>query len=107
MEKRNKKRLLKRLFVRFGTEKPDRIGFTHDISPTGIFIKSNFSFLPQTKLKIELTLPDEKICHCSGVVVWAKRVPPAFNRIIHKHGMGVRFLEIHGEYQSFIERLLG
>jgi len=58
MEKRKRKRFPKRLFVRFGKEKPDHIGFTQDISATGIFIKSNFSFPPPTKLKVELTLPD-------------------------------------------------
>ena len=105
MEKRDKKRFLKRLQVRFGREKPERIGFTHDISSTGIFIKSNFAFTPGVEIQIELTLPDETIAHCCGVVVWAKQVPPALSRLVHKHGMGVHFLEIHGDYRALLEKL--
>jgi len=105
MEKRNRKRFPKRLFVRFGKEKPDHIGFTHDISATGIFIKSNFSFPPPTKLKVELTLPDETIVQCEGVVQWAKKVPPAFSRLVQKNGMGVAFLNIPSQYKALIETL--
>lgn len=105
MEKRGKKRFLKRLSVRFGDQKPERTAFTHDLSSSGIFLKTNFVFVPNTKLQIELTLPDGKIIHCRGIVMWAKRIPPAFNRVIQKYGMGIHLLDIPDEYKALIEKL--
>jgi len=105
MEKRGKRRFLKRLSVRFGDQKPDRAAFTHDLSSTGIFLKTTVVFPPNTKLYIELTLPDEKVIRCRGIVMWAKRIPPALSRIIQKHGMGVHLLEMPEEYKALIERL--
>lgn len=105
MEKRGKKRFLKRLSVRFGNQKLDRTAFTHDLSSTGIFLKTNFVFPPNTKLQIELSLPDEKIVRCRGIVMWAKRIPPSFNRVIQKYGMGVHLLDIPDEYKALIEKL--
>ncbi|NKE70438.1 PilZ domain-containing protein [Candidatus Manganitrophus noduliformans] len=105
MEKRGKKRVLKRLSVRFGTQKPDHTAFTHDLSSTGIFLKTTTVFSPNTRLQIELTLPDDKVIHVRGIVMWAKRIPPAFNRVIQKHGMGIHLLDIPDEYKRLIERL--
>jgi hypothetical protein len=105
MEKRGKRRFLKRLFVRFGIQMPDRTAFTHDLSSTGIFLKTTTVFPPNTRLHIELTLPDEKVIRCHGIVMWAKRIPPAFNRVVPKHGMGIHLLEIPAEYKALIERL--
>ncbi|MCG3116746.1 MAG: PilZ domain-containing protein [Candidatus Manganitrophus sp. SA1] len=105
MEKRGKKRVLKRLSVRFGTQKPDHIAFTHDLSSTGIFLKTTTVFPPNTRLQIELTLPDNKVIHVRGIVMWAKRIPPAFNRVIQKHGMGIHLLNISDEYKALIDRL--
>lgn len=90
MEKRPDKRLLKRLFVRFGKELPTHVGYTTDISATGLFIKSSTIFPPQTVLRIALTLPDDRVVLLSGVVMWAKRVPPQLARLVRKNGMGVR-----------------
>lgn len=105
MEKRGKKRILKRLSVRFGTQKPDHTALTHDLSSTGIFLKTTTVFPPNTRLQIELTLPDNKVIHMRGIVMWAKRIPPAFNRVIQKHGMGIHLLNISDEYKALIDRL--
>jgi hypothetical protein len=66
---KKKSRHPKRLFVRFGKEKPDHVGFTQDVSFTGIFVKSNFSFPPSIRLKLEWIFPDDSI------IQWAKEVP--------------------------------
>ncbi|SRR5579884_293232 len=104
MEKRGKRRYLKRLSVRFGEQKAERTAFTHDLSSTGIFLKTNFVLPPNTKLQIELTLPDGNVVHCRGIVMWAKRIPPAFNRVVQKYGMGIHLLNIPDEYKALIER---
>lgn len=103
MEKREKKRFLKRLFVRFGKEAMDHCGFTHDLSFKGIFITSSFSFPPGTRLMLDITLPDDRVIRLFGSVRWAKRTPPALSRVIRKHGMGIDLLEVPGEYVGLIE----
>jgi Tfp pilus assembly protein PilZ len=105
MEKRDKGRVLKRLFVRFGKDLPEHIGFTGDISPTGIFIKTNKVFEPGTLLTIELTLPDNRILSVNGHVVWARRIPPNLIRFIKKSGMGIHLAQIPDDYQHFIRGL--
>lgn len=92
------------MYVQFGLEKPDHVGFTVDVTSLGIFIKSSFVFTPGSRLKIELTLPDETVIQCSGVVVWAKRVPPALGRLV-KHGMGIHLLQATEKYVAFVDKL--
>lgn len=52
-EKRNNKRHLKRLNLMFGTDKPYHVGFTVDISETGIFLKATKVYPSNT---IELSI---------------------------------------------------
>lgn len=106
-EKRDKdiKRHRKRLSLRFGTERPERIGFTEDISREGLFIKAVSPYPPNTKLKIELTTSDNSIIKIEGVVMWAKKVPVNLMQFVKKGGMGIRITSIsEGEemYASLI-----
>lgn len=57
-EKRIIKRRLKRLTLMFGTDKPTHLGFTVDISDTGIFLKAIKVYPPGTILNMELSIPD-------------------------------------------------
>ena len=102
MEKRNKNRVDKRLFVKFGKEKPERVGFTVDVSPTGLFIKTTTVFQPGTTLRIELTLPDQRTLLITGQVMWAKQVPSSFLRLTKKSGMGVRLTPVSDDYKQFV-----
>jgi len=105
MEKRNKTRVVKRLFIHFGPEHPVNIGFTGDISSTGLFIKTNTIFPPGSVLKIEIELPNSKTIHMQGTVMWAKRVPATLVRHVKNSGMGVRILQPPEEYLNFLESL--
>lgn len=107
MEKRAKNRIARRLFIRFGPDNALNIGFTGDISLTGIFIKTNTIFPPGSVLKMEVELPDSKILHLKGTVMWAKRVPPTLVRHIKKSGMGVKVLQPSEEYVKFVASLEG
>jgi len=107
MEKRTTNRLNKRLMVRFGKAKPEAIGFTADISDTGLFIKSNTVHLPGTVLIIDMTLPDERVIRVRGRVVWAKRVPPNMLRFVKKSGMGIFLDETPPDYYSILGDLKG
>ena len=105
MEKRDTGRLPKRHFVRFGKGLPEYIGFTGDVSPTGIFIKTSNVFEPGTLLNIELTLPNNRIVSVQGHVVWARRIPPNLIRFIKKSGMGIHLAQIPEDYRHFIRGL--
>ncbi len=107
MEKRARNRIARRLFVRFGPEQAINIGFTGDISLTGIFIKTNTIYSPGSILKMEIELPDSKILHLRGTVMWAKRVPPTLVRHIKKSGMGVKIVQPPEEYIKFVSSLEG
>jgi len=104
-EKRSKSRNSKRLFVRFGPEKPDNIGFSNDFSTSGIFIKTNTIFQPATTLRLEVELPDSRILHLEGIVMWAKKVPASLVRHIKKTGMGVKLIQPPAEYIEFVSGL--
>ncbi len=105
MEKRTTDRLTKRLFVRFGVNSANNIGFTGNISGTGVFIKSIKVFPSGTYLVIEVTLPDEQIMRMRGRVVWAKRVPANLMRFVKKSGMGVFLDEIPDNYYAVLRQL--
>jgi len=103
MEKRPSARVLKRLFVRFGEQLPMHVGYTTDISATGLFIKASTIFPPKTVLKIALTLPDERVVLLSGEVMWSKRVPPQLARLVRKNGMGVRLQQPDPTYLGLFQ----
>jgi hypothetical protein len=105
-EKRSKPRNLKRLFVRFGPEKPDNIAFTEDISVSGLFIKTKMLFPPGSTLILDIELPDSRILHLKGTVMWSKKVPPAMLRHMKKTGMAIRIIEPPAEYTEFVSRLV-
>ena len=104
MEKRIHKRYTKQIPVRFGENRPDHIGLTHDVSLKGIFLKSSRIFPHQTKLIIGLDL-NGKAIQCEGVVTWAKRIPPAIARVMLKNGMGVFLTCSPSDYVQFIHGL--
>lgn len=90
----------------FGQDKPSHLGFTVDISDTGIFLKSAKVYPPDTILTIELSTPDNHIVEFQGQVMWAKTVPPNLIHIVKKAGMGIRiknFLRGKQEYHKLVE----
>lgn len=105
MEKRTKKRLPKRLIVRFGKTRPDALGFTEDVSVEGLFIKATSVFDPGTVLVIQLMLPDNHAVDMTGQVVWARKTPQSLTRFVKKSGMGIRLLQIPPHYAQFLSRL--
>jgi Tfp pilus assembly protein PilZ len=107
MEKRDNRRLDKRLFVKFGEQRPEHIGFTGDVSNTGLFIKSNTIFRPGTLLHVELSLPDETVIRLNARVMWAKKVPPNLMRFVKKSGMGVQLTGRNSSYEAFFKGING
>lgn len=92
-------RARKRLMCRYGVEKPDRTGFTMNLSETGVFIKTNNVFKPGTTLQVELPFPEATFVMW-GRVIWAKKVPPQLAHIL-ECGMGVCFIDPSAEWLQF------
>ena len=94
MERRDEKRLKRRVPVRFwkkGEEKA-RTGFTTNISNGGMFLGSNLVFAGGTRLRIEVLDPTSGFM-VEGVVARAVRSQPMY-RSIQPSGMGIRFLQV-------------
>jgi hypothetical protein len=107
-DKRDIRRIRKRISIRFGIDEAARVAFTEDISMTGMFIKTPYIIPPNTKIKIEIGLPDESTVLLEARVMWAKKVPANLFHLVKKSGMGVRFLRFHsGEeaFDDFFERI--
>ena len=60
-DKRDIVRHKKRLTVRFGIDEANRVAFTEDVSRTGMFIKTPNICPPNTKIRIEFEVADNKV----------------------------------------------
>ena len=101
VDKRDIKRLKKRLSIRFGIEDASRVAFTEDISSSGMFIKTANVCPPNTKIKIEFTLNDGEKVELEARVMWAKKVPQNLFHLAKKSGMGVRFIAFSSGEPNF------
>lgn len=88
-EKRDTKRHRRRLSLRFGIERAERVGFTEDISRNGLFIRTASPHPPNTRLNIEITTSDGGIIRIEGKVRWIRKVPLNLIHLVNKCGMGV------------------
>ncbi len=107
-DKRDIRRHKKRITIRFGIDEAIRVAFTEDISATGMFIKTPNIIPPNSKIRIEFTVQDDRKIELEARVMWAKKVPQNLFHLVKKSGMGVRFLRFHsGEehLNSYFEEL--
>jgi hypothetical protein len=90
-EKRQHRRIKRRLVVKFGEKELTQSGFTGDVSPTGLFIIA--SPLPplDTRLHLQLFVEPERYVFFEGEVR-RHRVVPIELRSIERGGFGVRLL---------------
>jgi hypothetical protein len=104
-EKRNILRMKKRLSVKIGTEAPNKLAFTEDLSANGLFVKTCSPHPPGTRVKIEVTMPDGNLVMLEGMSRWRKSVPAQVIHLVNKKGMGIKILKfISGEefYRNYI-----
>ncbi len=100
-EKRRPKRYPKRLTVRFGEgEKLDRMGFTTDISISGLFVVAPVMAPPiDSRIHLQIMLDGGKFVYLEGIVR-RHRTPPRELAAMEHKGFGVRFVtpdELLGE----------
>lgn len=100
-DQRFAKRFPIKLLVKYGPKKLSFIGFTVDVSKTGIYLKTNLAFSPGTDLFLRISLPNKKAVELKGKVTWVKDLPPEDNQV-KLTGMGVKFLHKDTVYLDFI-----
>lgn len=84
-------RARRRVVVRFGPEEPRYLGYSWNVSHTGIMVGTTKVFTPGTILELELDLPGGGKVRTQGIVVWAREGPLQWlptGRI----GMGISFV---------------
>ena len=100
------RRLGRRLQVRFRPigGRDSYVGYTTNISQTGMFVATIRPLKPGTELDIEVS-DKQHVLRLDAVVVHARKVPPAWQRI-RPSGMGVRFLEAREQTEG-LRQLVG
>ena len=95
-------RTKRRLTVRFGIETPEIMGYTKNLSETGLYIETARAMSPGTALQLQINTP-EHVFEMWSLVVWAKRYPPRFAHLL-RGGMGCRFIHTSREWIRFYHR---
>ena len=103
-ERRSFARKKRRFLVEFSLQGASCTGFTYDVSPTGIFVRSIRLPPPGTILTANLHLPDGKRIAVRGKVVRSFRVPPQLSRLIPS-GFSMRLSESPEDYFQFLATL--
>lgn len=100
--KQGSRRAHKRIEVRYGLEEPRFIGYSGNLSKSGIMVRAVRVFPPGSVLNLELRLPGGAV-RARGEVVWARAGPPQWvttGRI----GMGITFIEPPPELLAHLDR---
>jgi len=99
------RRLGRRLQVRFrplgGREA--HVGYTTNVSQTGMFVATIRPLAPGTELDVEVSDKRQSL-RLDAVVVHARKVPPMWQRL-RPSGMGLRFLDAGND--DDLRRLVG
>ena len=103
-ERRNFARKKRRFLVEFDVRGAVCTGFTYDVSPTGIFVRSVRLPDPGTVVTANLHLPEGKRVAVRGKVVRSSRVPASLSRLIPS-GFSIRISESPEDYFQFLATL--
>ncbi len=92
-DRRNQKRVARRIVIRYGQEKPPmHTSFVMDFSETGVYIQASRIFKPDTKLYLTIIINDNSF-DAEGIVAWAKKAPTSLIKI-SRSGMGIEFTSV-------------
>ncbi len=92
-------RFTKRLEARFSSGGMSFTGISSNLSESGLFIRTNRGFAPDTAIDIELVMPDGKTSSLKGLVT--KTVKTSMSTL--KNGMGVELIEKDASYINFLK----
>ncbi|MBE0425048.1 MAG: PilZ domain-containing protein [Nitrospirae bacterium] len=96
-------RFAKRLEATFGAGGLSYRGILSNLSESGLFIRTNRGFAPDTIIDIELIMPDSKVSRLKGVVKRTIRRPVS----TIKNGMGIELIEKDKTYLNFVKSFTG
>ena len=91
-------RFTKRLEARFSSGGMSFAGISSNLSESGLFIRTNRGFAPDTAIDIELVMPDGKTSSLKGLVRRTIKTP-----LSSKNGMGVELIEKDAAYINFLK----
>jgi hypothetical protein len=103
-DKRKYPRVKRRLVIEFRLAGAPYYGFTHNLSPMGLFVRSIRIPNPGAALLAELHLPDGKRIPLKGTVVRSYRAPTALARLVPS-GFGMALSSSPEEYFQFLAGL--
>jgi hypothetical protein len=103
-QKRSFERKKRRYLVEFTLEGTACSGFTNDVSPNGIFVRSNRLPDPGVAVSLNLHLPEGKHVVLRGKVVRSFRVPAALSRLIPS-GFAIQLSDSPEDYFQFLATL--
>jgi hypothetical protein len=92
-------RFTKRLEVRFSSGGMSFTGISSNLSESGLFIRTNRGFAPDTIIDIELVMPDGKTSSLKGRVRRTIKTPMS----TLKNGMGVELIEKDTAYINYLK----
>lgn len=95
-----RQRFLKLLSVRFGVDKPTRVGRTADLSSGGLFIITEEPLRPETRIKMRLDL-EGFVVPLNGRVAWNRPKGEQGRQA----GMGIQLDHTPPMYQRYVDRL--
>lgn len=102
VDKRRKARVLKRVRVMYGAEIPSKVGFTSDLSESGLCIKTFIVYPPGEIILLEIELAEGTKIRMEGRVHWARRVPPNLLRKVKHAGMGVKIINFISAREQYL-----
>ena len=103
-ERRQFSRIKKRYLVEFQAAGRTCCGFTHNLSPKGLFVCSTFLPKPGTPLSMQVQVPGGKKFTMGVKVVRSYKVPQQLVRFVPS-GFSVRFEQAPEEYFQLLARL--
>jgi len=102
-DKRNEKRKKKRLRITYSAFTEDMFnGFSSDISPSGVFIRTKRPFRPGVPVNISLEVNEGRKIELAGITAWSVKTGFVYYK---KDGMGVRLVSPPQIYNDFLRIL--
>lgn len=103
IEKRRKSRKRERMRVCYGPQTPSKVGFTADISESGLCVKTLAVYNPGSYLLLEVQLPCGFVVKIEGRVHWARKVPPNLLYKVKYAGMGIKIINFIGDAEPYLQ----
>ena len=103
-DKRKVPRVKRRLVIEFRLAGTPCVGFTYNLSPFGVFVRSIRIPNPGVSISAELHLPDGKRIPLEGKVVRSYRAPTAMARLVPS-GFGMTVTGTDEQYYQFLAAL--